>query len=50
MAGVDVLRGVKVASIGPVTTATARKLGAAVDGEATVYTTDGLIEAVLRNA
>jgi uroporphyrinogen III methyltransferase/synthase len=48
LAGVAALRGVKVASIGPVTTATAKKLGLAVTLEARVYTTDGLIEALLR--
>ena len=48
VAGVDVLRGVKVASIGPVTTATAKKLGIEVAAEAGVYTTDGLVEAILR--
>ncbi|MBZ5595824.1 MAG: uroporphyrinogen-III C-methyltransferase [Acidobacteriia bacterium] len=49
IAGVDVLSGVKVASIGPVTTATAKKLGIAVDAEASVYTTDGLVAAILRS-
>jgi uroporphyrinogen-III synthase len=34
VAGADALAGVKVASIGPVTTATARRLGIAVDAEA----------------
>ena len=46
-AGSAALAGVKVASIGPVTTATARRLGIAVDTEARVYTVDGLVEAVL---
>jgi uroporphyrinogen III methyltransferase/synthase len=36
-----------VASIGPVTTATARRLGIAVDAEARMFTVDGLVEAVL---
>jgi uroporphyrinogen-III synthase len=45
--GAAMLDGVKVASIGPVTTATARRLGIAVDTEARVYTVDGLVEAVL---
>ena len=49
IAGADVLRGVKVASIGPVTTATAKRLGVAVSSEASVYTTDGLIQAILRS-
>ena len=39
--------GVKVASIGPVTTATARKLGVAVTAEARVFTVEGLVEAIL---
>jgi uroporphyrinogen III methyltransferase/synthase len=38
---------VKVASIGPVTTATALRLGISVDREAPVFTVDGLVEAVL---
>jgi len=50
IAGVDILRSVKVASIGPVTTATAKKLGVSVAAEASVYTTDGLIQAILRTA
>jgi len=47
-AGAAALDGVKVASIGPVTSATARKLGIDVTVEASVYTTDGLVEAILR--
>jgi uroporphyrinogen III methyltransferase/synthase len=47
LAGADALAGVKVASIGPVTTATARGLGIAVDAEARVFTVDGLVDAVL---
>jgi len=47
LAGADALAGVKVASIGPVTTATARGLGIAVDAEARVFTVDGLADAVL---
>jgi uroporphyrinogen-III synthase len=46
-AGAEALAGVKVASIGPVTTATARRLGIAVDAEARMFTVDGLVEAVL---
>jgi uroporphyrinogen III methyltransferase/synthase len=46
-AGAKALEGVNVASIGPVTTATAKKLGLQVAAEAAVYTTDGLIEAIL---
>ncbi|MCE5307250.1 MAG: uroporphyrinogen-III synthase [Acidobacteriales bacterium] len=46
-AGVASLNGVRVASIGPVTSATARKLGIAADVEASTYTTDGLVEAIV---
>ena len=46
-AGAEALAGVRVASIGPVTSATARRLGIEVDGEAGVFTVDGLVEAVL---
>jgi len=35
-----------VASIGPVTAATAKKLGIAVTVEASPYTTDGLVAAI----
>ena len=45
--GAEALAGIKVASIGPVTTATARNLGVAVDTEARMFTVDGLVEAVL---
>lgn len=37
-----------MASIGSVTTATARKHGIAVTVEAEAFTTDGLIEAIVR--
>ena len=47
-AGVEVLRGVRVASIGPVTTATARGHGLEIAAEAATYTIDGLIAAILR--
>ena len=46
-AGREVLEGVSVASIGPVTSETARGLGLAVTVQAQPYTTDGLIEAML---
>jgi uroporphyrinogen III methyltransferase/synthase len=46
VAGSDALAGVKVASIGPVTTATARRVGIAVDTEARMFTVDGLVDAV----
>jgi uroporphyrinogen III methyltransferase/synthase len=48
VAGTEALGGVNVASIGPVTTATAAKLGLTVTVEASVYTADGLVEAILR--
>ncbi len=47
-AGAEVLRGVRVASIGPVTTTTARGHRLEVAAEARPFTTDGLIEAILR--
>ena len=47
VAGTEALAGVKVASIGPVTTGTARGLGIAVDAEARVFSVDGLVDAVL---
>jgi uroporphyrinogen-III synthase len=47
-AGVAAVEGVRVASIGPVTTATARKHGIPVTVEAKVFTIDGLIAAMLR--
>lgn len=48
-AGAKALENVKVASIGPVTSATARKLGVQVTTEAAVYTIDGLVEAISRS-
>ena len=42
----DLLRGVKVACIGPVTANTAKELGIHVDTVAHEYTIDGLIEAI----
>jgi uroporphyrinogen III methyltransferase/synthase len=47
LGGSEALAGVKVASIGPVTTATARKLGIEVTVEADVFTIDGLIDAII---
>jgi uroporphyrinogen III methyltransferase/synthase len=47
IAGAEALRGVKVASIGPVTSATARSLGVEVTAEAEVYTADGIVQAIL---
>jgi uroporphyrinogen III methyltransferase/synthase len=47
VAGVAALEGVQAVSIGPVTTRTARELGIQVAAEARVFTTGGLIEAIL---
>ncbi|MBV9506738.1 MAG: uroporphyrinogen-III C-methyltransferase [Acidobacteriia bacterium] len=44
--GAAPLEGVSVASIGPVTSDTARKLGITVTAEAAVYTVDGLVTAI----
>jgi uroporphyrinogen-III synthase len=41
------LDGIKIATIGPVTTATARKLGLNVTVEASAYTADGVVAAIL---
>ncbi len=46
-AGREALAGVRIASIGPVTSATARELGLTVHAEARPYTVDGLVEAIL---
>ncbi len=48
VAGSDLLQGVKVASIGPVTTASAKALGIPVTLEASPHTTDGIVTAILR--
>ena len=40
------LEGVRVASIGPVTSATARQCGLTVDVEAATYTAEGLAAAI----
>jgi uroporphyrinogen III methyltransferase / synthase len=47
--GSEALRGVKAASIGPITSNTARALGIEIDAEAREYTIDGLV-AALRGA
>jgi uroporphyrinogen III methyltransferase/synthase len=49
-AGAKSLAGVKIASIGPVTTASAKKLGLEVAAEALTYTADGLLEAILQHS
>lgn len=48
VAGREALAGIKVASIGPVTSATARAAGLNVDVEATPHTIEGLVEAIVR--
>jgi uroporphyrinogen III methyltransferase/synthase len=48
VADASAMAGVKTASIGPITSATARGLGMAVTVEASVFTVDGLVEAILR--
>ena len=45
---VSKLKGVRVASIGPVTTRTAVALGLSVDVEAKTHTLDGLVDAILQ--
>jgi uroporphyrinogen III methyltransferase/synthase len=44
--GRELLEGVRIASIGPVTTGTAREHGLTVDVQANPFTTDGLVSAV----
>lgn len=44
--GAGALDGIRVASIGPITSATARSLGLTVDVEATPHTVEGLVEAL----
>jgi uroporphyrinogen-III synthase len=48
VAGAEALAGVRVASIGPVTSQTAREFGIEVAVEARAFTIDGLVEAMLR--
>ena len=45
-AGAELLKDIKLASIGPVTSNVARMHGLTIDAEATPYTIDGLIEAI----
>jgi uroporphyrinogen III methyltransferase/synthase len=45
--GNEALAGVRIASIGPVTSRTVRELGLEVAAEAKVYTVEGVVEAVL---
>ncbi len=44
----DLLQGVRIASIGPATSETARKHGLEIDAEAAPHTLDGLVEAIRR--
>jgi uroporphyrinogen III methyltransferase/synthase len=46
-AGVELLRGVRAVSIGPITSATAWELGVEIAVEARPYTVDGLVEALV---
>ncbi len=46
-AGRDALKGVRVASIGPVTSDVLARHGLAVDAEARAYTTEGLVAAIM---
>jgi len=50
IAGREALRGIRIASIGPVTSGTAREHGLNVDAEAKEYTVDGLLKAILEAA
>jgi uroporphyrinogen III methyltransferase/synthase len=47
IAGRDALAGVRIASIGPVTSETVREHGLKVDVEAKQFTMDGLVDAIL---
>jgi uroporphyrinogen III methyltransferase/synthase len=49
-AGKDLLEGVRIASIGPVTTETARAHGLTVDVQANPFTMDGLVNAISAHA
>jgi uroporphyrinogen III methyltransferase/synthase len=46
--GMEALRAVRVASIGPITSETLRKCGVSIDVEAASYTISGLVEAITR--
>jgi uroporphyrinogen III methyltransferase / synthase len=47
-AALAALRGVKIASIGPITSATAREFGLTVDAEAQPHTIEGLVDVIAR--
>ena len=46
LAGIEGLRGVRIACIGPVTAGAVREIGLEVDVEAAVHTAEGLVEAL----
>jgi uroporphyrinogen-III synthase len=46
--GARAIEGVRTASIGPITSAALKKNNIAVSAEASVFTVDGLVEAILR--
>jgi len=48
IAGREALQSIKVASIGPITSATAREVGLGVDVEANPHTIEGLVHAITR--
>jgi uroporphyrinogen-III synthase len=49
IAGREALDGVRIASIGPVTSKTVRDCGLKVDAEAKEFTLDGVVQAILDN-
>lgn len=48
--GAEALKQIRIATIGPVTTATVRELGLAVTAEASIYTSEGVVDAIRRMA
>jgi uroporphyrinogen III methyltransferase / synthase len=50
IAGTEALDGIKIASIGPITSATVRERGLKIDAEADPHTIPGLIEAIVRTS
>lgn len=46
----ELLKGVTVAAIGPITAETAREIGVKIDIEAEEYTIDGLVDAIVENS
>ena len=49
MGGQPLLKGARIASIGPITSEAAAKHGLSVDAEAEVHTAEGLVAAILRD-